>query len=151
MSIVELLALCHHPIGSRVVDDFVASPTVPFHSKAMFITSLVGHFNQLADNRLGGHVAINLWNAADPYLRVRKLETFNSNSLTSLCLKKRIALSLAEQEDAMRSSPFARHLVKKTNLWQLRNQPTEWVASQTQDYRVTHTGRVGGSGLVTDL
>lgn len=66
----ERIRLAHHSISSRVYDALLSSPTVSQKSKRIFVTSFLGHYNQLVDDRFGSRVADRCWDFADTYLKV---------------------------------------------------------------------------------
>lgn len=66
----EVLALAHHPTSSRVLDVVLESPTVPPKARRRLITSFIGHFHTLVDDRIGSRVGDRCWDVSDPYLRV---------------------------------------------------------------------------------
>ncbi|KAG8986540.1 Nucleolar protein 9 [Tulasnella sp. 427] len=63
------MSLCKSPIASRVVDAVVDSPTVSAKAKRRLISSFIGHYHVLADDKIGSRVAENLYKAGDPFLR----------------------------------------------------------------------------------
>lgn len=71
LSLEDVMALAHHPTSSRVLDVVLESPTVPPRARRRLITSFIGHFHTLVDDRIGSRVGDRCWDTADPYLRVR--------------------------------------------------------------------------------
>lgn len=66
----ELLALAHHPVSSRVLDEAFAPTMIPRIRKAL-VAKYIGYFHTLADDRIGSRVAERAWNAVDTYFKVR--------------------------------------------------------------------------------
>ena len=66
----DLLALSYNATSSRVLDAMFESPTVPFRAKRRLVVSVIGHYHELVDDRIGSRVADRFWAFADPYLKV---------------------------------------------------------------------------------
>lgn len=67
----DLIRIAHNATSSRVLDALLESPTVSFKAKRRFVTSLIGHYHSLIDDRIGSRIGDRCWDFADPYLRVR--------------------------------------------------------------------------------
>lgn len=66
----DLLAIACNATGSHVLDAVLGSPTVSLRSRKRLVTSFIGRFHLLVDDRIGSRVADRCWEAADPYLKV---------------------------------------------------------------------------------
>ncbi len=69
LPVTELINLSRNSISSRVLDEFLDSKTVPQKAKRKFLLSLIGHYHELVDDRIGSRVADRCWASADPYLK----------------------------------------------------------------------------------
>lgn len=67
----DLMRIAHNATGSRVLDVLFDSSTVSFKAKRQFVTSLIGQYHSLVDDRIGSRIGDRCWAFADPYLRVR--------------------------------------------------------------------------------
>jgi hypothetical protein len=67
----ELVALTHHPAGSRVLDAIIDGATTPPRARRTLLRALEAHFADVIDDRIGSRVGARCWAAADPYLKVR--------------------------------------------------------------------------------
>ncbi|KAH7103039.1 ARM repeat-containing protein [Auriculariales sp. MPI-PUGE-AT-0066] len=112
----ELLALAHHPISSRVLDEAFTPTMVPRVRKAL-VQHLIGHFHTLADDRIGSRVAERAWGAIDTYL------------------KEKVARSLLPHENFLTGSHFGRFFARIINLSLLQRRPDDWRAMQTAKAR----------------
>lgn len=72
-----LLKYAQHPIASHFLDAALTSPSVPLKYRRRLISSFLGHFTSLAQDRLGSRVADTIWATADGYMRV-SIEDNNS-------------------------------------------------------------------------
>ncbi|KAG6328391.1 hypothetical protein ID866_10698, partial [Astraeus odoratus] len=72
LSITDLLTLSHNATSSRVLDAMLESPTVSFKAKRRLVMSMIGHYHELVDDRIGSRVGDRFWEFADPYLRVSR-------------------------------------------------------------------------------
>jgi hypothetical protein len=68
----ELLALTHHPAGSRVLDAIIDVATTPPRARRTSLRALETHFADVIDDRVSARVEARCWAAADPYLKVRR-------------------------------------------------------------------------------
>ena len=68
----ELLALAHHPAGSRVLDAIIDGATTPPRARRTLLRALEAQFADVIDDRIGARVGARCWAAADPYLKVRR-------------------------------------------------------------------------------
>lgn len=127
MPTAELLSVCHNATSSRVVDAFIDSPTVPAKAKRKFILSLIEHYHELVDDRIGSRVGDRCWAAADPYL------------------KEKIARSLIPQEQFLAASFFGKFFARNLHLHLLKRKPEEWKALQSKPKPVPHDGATKGS------
>lgn len=71
LSAEDGLSMTKSPVSSRVFDVLLESSTVPYRSKRALVTAFIGQFHLLVNDRVGSFVAEKLWQAGDPYLRVR--------------------------------------------------------------------------------
>ena len=72
MEAQELLALTHHPAGSRVLDAVIDGATTPPRARRTLLRAMEAHFADVIDDRIGARVGARCWAAADPYLKVCK-------------------------------------------------------------------------------
>jgi len=74
MPIARLIVLASDPMASRVIDAFLEeeNKAVPYKDRRNFLRNLIGHYQTLADDRIGSRVAERCWAVADPFLRVSK-------------------------------------------------------------------------------
>jgi len=114
LPVTELINLSRNSISSRVLDEFLDSKTVPQKAKRKFLLSLIGHYHELADDRIGSRVADRCWASADPYL------------------KEKIARSLITQERFLLSSQYGRFFARKLQLHLLKRDTERWKAAQAQ-------------------
>ena len=70
LTIIDCITMAHHPVSSRVLDALLESSTVSFKHKRAFVLSLLGHFHELVDDRIGSRVGDRCWAWADTYLKV---------------------------------------------------------------------------------
>ena len=70
LSILDLIAMAHHPTSSRVLDAIFESSTVPHRTRNKFVLRFMGHFHELIDDRIGSRVGDRVWAGSDPYLKV---------------------------------------------------------------------------------
>ncbi|KAG8944967.1 Nucleolar protein 9 [Tulasnella sp. 424] len=114
MTVEARVSLSTSPIASRILDALLDSPTVPAKAKRKLVSSFIGQYNILADDKLGSRVAENLYKAADPFLR------------------ERIARSLFEHEHQLRQSTYGRFLLNHVNIPLLKRSPEEWKRAQAR-------------------
>lgn len=72
----RLLTYTSDPTASRVIDVFLdeaTNPAVAYKDRRNFLKNLIGHYQQLADDRIGSRVADRCWATADPFLKVSGL------------------------------------------------------------------------------
>ncbi|KAF8529284.1 ARM repeat-containing protein [Hysterangium stoloniferum] len=112
-----LLALACNPTSSRIFDSIFESPTVPIRSRKKIITSFLGQFHLLVDDRIGSRVADRFWDAADPYL------------------KEKIARSLLPHEQFLAGSHFGRFFTKNLGLTLLKRNIDHWKATRSKQYK----------------
>ncbi|KAN0135353.1 hypothetical protein V8E53_006918 [Lactarius tabidus] len=68
--LTELLALTHHPAGSRVLDAIIDVATTPPRARRTSLRALETHFADVTiDDRVSARVGARFWAAADPYLK----------------------------------------------------------------------------------
>merc|ERR1711939_451579 len=73
-----------------------------------FLKNLIGHYQKLADDRIGSRVTDRCWAAADPFL------------------KDKIATSLKPHEYTLQNSHFGHYFLRKVNLPLFKRDPREW-------------------------
>jgi len=117
----ELLALACNATSSRILDVAFESSTVPLRARKRLVTSFIGQFHLLVDDRIGSRVADRCWEAADPYL------------------KERVARSLIPHEHFLAGSHFGRYFFRKLRLPLMRRNPDQWKMMQSKDYKITTT------------
>ncbi|KAJ7229049.1 armadillo-type protein [Mycena pura] len=123
LSIEETLAIAKHPIGSRVLDAVLESPTVPMKVKRQFVLSFVGNYHLLVDDRIGSRVGDRCWAFSDTYL------------------KEKIARSLFSQEQFLAGSYYGKFFARNLNLYLLQRRPEEWRTMQTDRNRPASAGQ----------
>ncbi|KDQ20636.1 hypothetical protein BOTBODRAFT_169367 [Botryobasidium botryosum FD-172 SS1] len=114
LKIEEVIALAHHSTSSRVLDVVLESSTVAPRAKRRLITSFIGHFHTLVDDRIGSRVGDRCWDAADPYLR------------------ERIARSLIDHEMFLAGSFYGKFFARNLHLMLLKRRPDEWKQNQVK-------------------
>lgn len=65
-----LLGYACHPIASHFLDAALTSPAVPLKYRRRLISSFMGQFSTMLQDRLGSRVADTIWATADGYMRV---------------------------------------------------------------------------------
>ncbi|KAG9317134.1 armadillo-type protein [Chiua virens] len=115
LSMRDLIRIAHNAISSRVLDALFESPAVPFKAKRQFVTSLIGHYHSLVDDRIGSRVVDRCWAFADPYLR------------------EKIARSLIPSEQALAASYYGKFFARNLNLYLLQRRPDEWKSLQANN------------------
>ncbi|KAJ7762821.1 armadillo-type protein [Mycena maculata] len=115
----EMLAMAHHPIGSRVLDALLDSATVPLKIKRQFVLFFIGSYHLLVDDRIGSRVGDRCWAFSDTYL------------------KEKIARSLISQEQFLAGSYYGKFFARNLNLYLLQRRPDEWRTMQTDRSRST--------------
>ncbi|GAA5879418.1 hypothetical protein JCM8547_005421 [Rhodosporidiobolus lusitaniae] len=105
-----LLPLTRSATSSRILDALLTSPTTPARSIRQFILRLIGHFPQLADDRIGSRVAERAFATADPFL------------------KDKIAASVFEHQDELQRSAYAHFLARKMELPLWGRKRDDWKA-----------------------
>ncbi|KAF8511204.1 ARM repeat-containing protein [Gautieria morchelliformis] len=111
----ELLALACNATSSRILDVALESSTVPLRSRKRLVTSFIGQFHLLVDDRIGSRVADRCWEAADPYL------------------KEKVARSLIPHEQFLTGSYFGRYFFRSLRLPLLRHKPDQWKIIQGKE------------------
>ncbi|KAH9059317.1 armadillo-type protein [Lactarius vividus] len=104
----ELLALTHHPAGSRVLDAIIDGATTPPRARRSLLRALEAHFADVIDDRIGVRVGARCWAAADPYL------------------KEKLARALLPHAARLAGSQFARSFTRGLGLSLLQRKPEEW-------------------------
>lgn len=108
----DLLAYASSPIASRLLDRVLLSSNVAPKYKRKLPLAFIGHYLQLASDRLGSRVADTIWATADGYLR------------------EKIARSLIPSATQLAADPFGRFMAKKLELHLLQRRPDEWREKQ---------------------
>lgn len=70
LPIPQLIAMGKHPIASHVIDAALESPAVSPKDRRKLLLRFCGHYQALADDRLGSRVADKCWATADVFLKV---------------------------------------------------------------------------------
>ncbi|KAI6128416.1 armadillo-type protein [Pisolithus croceorrhizus] len=104
----DLLALSHHATSSRVLDAVLESPTIPFKAKRRLVMSMIGHYHELVDDRIGSRIGDRFWAFADPYLR------------------EKIVRSIMPQEQNLAASYYGKFFARNLNIHLLKRRPDEW-------------------------
>lgn len=107
-----LLQYAYSPIASRLLDRVLLSSNVPPKYKRKLPMAFVGHYLELASDRLGSRVADTIWATADGYLR------------------EKIARSLIPSATQLAADAYGRFLAKKLELHLLQRRPDEWREKQ---------------------
>ncbi|KAI6035570.1 armadillo-type protein [Pisolithus orientalis] len=119
LSVQDLLVLSHNATSSRILDAMLESPTVPFQAKRRLVTSMIGHYHELVDDRIGSRVGDRFWAFADPYLR------------------EKIARSIMPQEQSLAASYYGKFFARNLNLYLLKRRPDEWKQLQSKSKATT--------------
>ncbi|KAI6105389.1 armadillo-type protein [Pisolithus sp. B1] len=117
----DLLALSHHATSSRVLDAVLESPTIPFKAKRRLVMSMIGHYHELVDDRIGSRIGDRFWAFADPYLR------------------EKIVRSIMPQEQNLAASYYGKFFARNLNIHLLKRRPDEWRQLQS-DSKATANG-----------
>jgi len=120
LSVEKKMQLGKTAEGSRIYDAFLESRTVSHKSKQQLITSIIGSYHVLDDDRFGSRVAEKMWKWADPFVR------------------ERIARSLFNSESVLRESRYGKYWLQALRLQQLKAAPEVWKKSQLEAYREVH-------------
>jgi nucleolar protein 9 len=72
--------LSHNATSSRILDATLESPTVSFKAKRHLVMSMIEHYHELVDDRIGSRVGDRFWEFADPYLKVSEKGSILVNS-----------------------------------------------------------------------
>lgn len=107
-----LLAYASSPIASRLLDRVLLSANVPPKYKRKLPLAFVGHYLELASDRLGSRVADTIWATADGFLR------------------EKIARSLIPNATQLAADAYGRFMAKKLELHLLQRRPDEWREKQ---------------------
>jgi nucleolar protein 9 len=72
MPMERLIVLGSDPVASRIIDAFLDedNKAIPYKDRRTFLRTLIGHYQTLADDRIGSRVAERCWLVADPFLKV---------------------------------------------------------------------------------
>ncbi|GAA5974331.1 hypothetical protein JCM11641_006742 [Rhodosporidiobolus odoratus] len=109
-----LLPLTRSTTSSRIFDALLGSPTTPPRALRTFILSLIGHFPELADDRIGSRVAERAFAAADVFL------------------KDKIAASVFDHQDELQRSAYAHFLARKMELPLWGRRRDDWKAKMAR-------------------
>ncbi|GAA6021920.1 hypothetical protein JCM10207_002600 [Rhodosporidiobolus poonsookiae] len=109
-----LLPLTRSATSSRIFDALLTSPTTPPRALRAFILSLIGHFPQLADDRIGSRIAERAFATADPFL------------------KDKIAASVYDHQDELQRSAYAHFLARKLELPLWGRKRDDWKAKMAR-------------------
>ncbi|CAD6571315.1 MAG: Nucleolar protein 9 [Tremellales sp. Tagirdzhanova-0007] len=121
---VTLIGYAQNPIASHFLDAALTSPSVPMKYRRRLISSFLGNYSLLAQDRLGSRVSDTIWAVSDGYMR------------------EKIARSLIPDAALLGASEYGRFFVRKLNLWGLERRPDEW--RQAQLGVKASPGRTGG-------
>lgn len=123
-----LLEFASSPVASHLLDACLTSHAVPHKYRRKLLLAFMGHYRELAEDRMGSRVADTIWARADGFMKVshRRL----SWNCTTLTLQEKIARSLIPDANALASSQFGRFLHGKLNLHLLERRPDEWRQKQ---------------------
>ncbi|KAI6033881.1 armadillo-type protein [Pisolithus microcarpus] len=123
LTVQDLLTLSHNATSSRVLDAILESPTVPFKSKRRLVMSMIGHYHELVDDRIGSRVGDRFWAFADPYLR------------------EKIVRSIVPQEQSLAASYYGKFFARNLNIHLLKRRPDEWRQLQSNS-KATANGEI---------
>jgi nucleolar protein 9 len=107
-----LLEYAKHSIASHFLDAALTSPSVLLRYRRQLISTFLGHYAELAQDRVGSRVADTIWAAADGYMR------------------EKIARTLIPEATILGNSEYGRFFVRKLDLWGLERRPEEWRDAQ---------------------
>ncbi|KAJ9097350.1 hypothetical protein QFC19_006818 [Naganishia cerealis] len=109
LSAEELLVMAFSPISSHILDAALTSPGVEFKWRRKLLMAFMGHYLELAQDKLGSRVADTIWDkAADGFTR------------------EKIARSLIDHHSTLSQSQYGKYFAKKLNLPLLQRRPAEW-------------------------
>jgi len=128
----ELLALTHHPAGSRILDAIIDGATIPPRARRTLLRALEAQFTDVIDDRIGARVGARCWAAADPYL------------------KEKLARALLPHAARLAGSQFARTFTRGLGLSMLQRKPEEWRRLHaTSSASATASGGITPSAFVS--
>lgn len=128
-------------MASRVIDAFLdeENKAVPYKDRRAFLRNLIGHYQTLADDRIGSRVAERCWAVADPFLRVGLLTASavvrkpdDKLTLASLSSQDKIAESLIQDELKLQGSFYGHFFIRKVNLPLYKRNKYEWKEKQAR-------------------
>ncbi|KAJ9125324.1 hypothetical protein QFC22_000281 [Naganishia vaughanmartiniae] len=129
LSAEELLAMAFSPISSHILDAALTSPGVEFKWRRKLLIAFMGHYLELAQDKLGSRVADTIWDrAADGFTR------------------EKIARSLIDHHGTLSQSQYGRYFAKKLNLPLLQRRPAEWKEIQLGVIHHFNGSRLQGRG-----
>lgn len=71
MNVEDLLVMAFSPISSHILDAALTSPNVDFKWRRKLLMAFMGHYLELAQDKLGSRVADTIWDrAADGFTKV---------------------------------------------------------------------------------
>ncbi|PLW58036.1 hypothetical protein PCANC_00733 [Puccinia coronata f. sp. avenae] len=108
LPIEVIIGFSRDPIGSRALDALLKSPSVTSPTRRHFTMRFLGKFHQLADDRIGSHIAETIWAISDVYL------------------KEKIASSLVSHQVFLQKSSFGHFFLKKLDLPLFERQREAW-------------------------
>ncbi|KAF9448476.1 hypothetical protein P691DRAFT_800795 [Macrolepiota fuliginosa MF-IS2] len=108
LPIEEQISLAHNSVSSRVYDILLSSSSITSKAKRAFVTSFIGHYHELADDRFGSRVADRCWDFSDTYL------------------KEKIARSLVPHQQILAGSFYGKFFSRSLNLYLLQRNPEQW-------------------------
>lgn len=118
-------------MSSRVLDALLAYDTVPHSAKRRVITKLMGHFHDLANDRIGSRVAERCWRFADLYTKARTSFTSSSDPVSN-SWQERIIKSVIPHEALLLQSYYGKFFLRHLNLPLFHRSRADWKAFQIE-------------------
>jgi len=103
-----IIAFSRDPIGSRALDAVLKSPSITSATRRHFTMRFLGKYHELADDRIGSHIAETIWAISDVYL------------------KEKIAFSLLGHQVFLQKSSCGHFFLKKLDLPLFERQREAW-------------------------
>lgn len=137
MNVEDLLVMAFSPISSHILDAALTSPNVEFKWRRKLLMAFMGHYLELAQDKLGSRVADTIWDrAADGFTKVSSKQGIPCRCHPWLQLtdpgfpfalpQEKIARSLIDHHNTLSQSQYGKYFARKLNLPLLQRRPAEW-------------------------
>ncbi|KAJ1912757.1 Nucleolar protein 9 [Mycoemilia scoparia] len=98
-----------NPVGSRIVEAILKSPTVPLKLKRKIVLNFMTHYAEIGCNKYGSHIVDACWNEAG-----------------DIVLKEKMIKEFIENEAKFQDSLFGRFILRNCRLESYKRSPKEW-------------------------